>query len=176
MDGPERIHPTYYTPWLEAPLQRGIRLAIPYVVVFAGWLGVGQTFGYLGHTLIDTLGLLMWVASAGVARMVPEQAANVATKIKFVLGSWVGMMWVYRIIVHFLAGLSATQLGAALGVNMPDTSAMGTVGWFTDMLLFVMVGTPAYYLYWLFQVWHGYRGRRRITERIDEYQRRSGRR
>ncbi len=167
-----RIHPHYQPTPARHPIEDGTRLGSGYAAAVILWLGGSAVFQYLGHTLIIFLGLGMWVSAAVAASMVREQAVAIAQRVKWVILGWMGFLLAYRFVITRLSNISSAQMGAALGINVPQASAMAGIGWATDMLFVILIGVPIYYEWWLAQTFFAHRGRQRVESRLDEQQRR----
>ncbi len=167
-----RIHPYYQPAPARHPWEDGTRLGASYAVPMIVWLGGSAVFQYLGHSLIIVMGLGMWIAAAAISFLVREQATAIARRIKMVMLVWMGFLLSYRYAMASLSHLSSAQLGAALGIAVPQASALAGVGWAADMLFVILIGVPIYYFYWLAQTYYAYRGRARVESRLDEQQRR----
>lgn len=172
MDEETRIHPLYQQAPARHPIEEGIRLGSGYVLAMVAWLGGAAIFQYLGRTMIIGLGLLMWVGAVIAASMVREQSVAIAQRVKMIMVIWIGFLLAYRYAAAAMAHLSSAQIGAALGIGIPQASAMTGMGWTADMIFIVIIGVPVYYLYWLAQTYYAYRGKMRVDTRLDEQQRR----
>jgi len=152
-----------------------LRLAavvLSYVSVAAFWLIVAFLFQQVGHKIIITMGVLMWVGGALASWYVPDQSATTTRRTRYFIAMYAGSLLLYRIVLTQFVGLSPNDWGRALGTYVPTPFSATAQEWIQILLIITLFSMPFAYLIWLAQLYTMHKGRGLANEVIARLQRR----
>lgn len=148
-------------------------LLLTYAATLVVWLAAVYWYARVGRIVILGGGLLMWVSGAVTAAVIPEQAAHIAARTRYMVAAYGVMLILYRILHGLLNSIDPADWGEALGTSLPVPLTNAASGWIQMLLVILLVGMPATHTTWIVQLYMAHRGRARVVEAFDRYQRRT---
>lgn len=120
-------------------------IGLPILIFLAAIFCIDE-FGAFGNKLVAPLAGAMWCMGAVVAVILPSQRTSILNETMGFLASYLGGLYLLRLLIGITSGVSSQMLMASFETVMPQTAGNGFLGALQTMLWAVAIMTPLGYI------------------------------
>lgn len=146
-----------------------IRTCLVYLFLIGLWVFVVNIYSVFGVKWIQFAVPLMWISGAVACFGIPDEQESTLKETKWAIGGYLGFLLIYRIAIVKFSGISPSEVGASLGVNVPVSSAAATAGFLQNILMITSVMVPIGFVFWVGNKFKVYSGGKRKEEAFMQY-------
>lgn len=139
-------------------LKSVVKTALFYICEIIAWLVVAKLYGNFGVKVMTPLISLMWLAGAITTFFIKEERAETIKQTKWFIYGYIGLLFLYRLLVQYIASISIADMTASLNISMATVSGAAASGFLQNMLMILSVFTPLAFITWCakkFVTYHG---------------------
>ncbi|MFE8700968.1 hypothetical protein ACFYKX_10100 [Cytobacillus sp. FJAT-54145] len=145
------------------------KILLTYVALIVLWLWLVHMYAAFGQGWIKFAVGIMWIAGAVAVWGVPEDREQTIKETKWAVAGYLLFLLIYRVVIVKFSQFSPDEVGVALGVNVPVSSATSALGFIQNMLMIISILTPVGFCIWVAQKFKVHQGGKKKDEAFVKY-------
>lgn len=119
-----------------------IKIVATYLIIIVAWVLTSSVFYGFVRVLIDVAVVgMLGVGTAVSIFLGDEREANIKHT-KLLTTGYIGLLYIYRIILGLLSNIAPEDMGTSLGANVPLATANTLSGFYSNLFIFLAIGYP----------------------------------
>ncbi len=113
-----------------------------YAYIIAMWIYNVKAYYNFGKFIIGPAVSAMFAVGAIVGFIIPAQRTEIAKDVKKFCAGYVSILFVYRIVIKLVSGVSPENFSAAFNQALPQTTSTSILGWLQTILWIAAILGP----------------------------------